>query len=75
MDIYRALIRTTIDYGCIVYGTAAKTCLQQLDRIQYIALRICIGEFKSASVCALQVEAGEMPLDIRHKKIVISLLG
>ena len=46
MDIYRALIRTTIDYGCIVYGTADKTWLQRLDRIQYIALSICIGAFK-----------------------------
>jgi hypothetical protein len=34
MDIYRALIRTTIDCRCIVYGTAAKTWLQKLDRIQ-----------------------------------------
>ena len=72
MDIYRALIRTTIDYGCIVYGTAAKTCLQRLDRIQYLALRICIGAFKSPSVCVLLVEAGEMPLDIRHNKLSLA---
>jgi hypothetical protein len=51
MDIYRTLIGTAIDYGCIVYETAAETCLQKLDRIQYTALRICIGAFKSPSVC------------------------
>lgn len=25
IDIYRAIMRSTIDYGCIVYGAAAKT--------------------------------------------------
>jgi hypothetical protein len=66
MDIYRGLIRMTIDWF-MVYGTTAKTWLQRLDGIQYIALRICIGAFKSTSVCALLVESGEMPLDIQYQ--------
>ena len=72
MDIYRALIRTTIDYRCIVYGTVAQTCFQKLDRIQYIVLRTCIGVFKSTSVCVLLVDAGEMPFDIRRNKLSLA---
>lgn len=66
LDIYRALIRTSIDYGCIVYGTCVKTWLPWLD--QYIALKICIGAFKPTYVSAILVEAGEMPLEIWCKK-------
>lgn len=29
LNIYRALIRSTIDYGCIVYGKASKTSSEQ----------------------------------------------
>jgi hypothetical protein len=35
MDIYSALIRTTIDYGCIVYGIATKTASEAAQNPVY----------------------------------------
>ncbi len=63
-SIYIALIRSVLDYGSIVYDSAAKTLLK-LDVIQAQALRLCCGAFKTTPVSALQVEVGEMPLQIR----------
>ena len=31
--LYRAIVRSKLDYGCIVYGTASNTNLRQLDSI------------------------------------------
>lgn len=41
--IYKALIRSIIDYGCIVYSSACKTSLKKIERMQ---LRIALGAFK-----------------------------
>ncbi len=68
--IYIALIRSKLDYGCTVYGSAAKSVLTELDVVQARALRICLGAIRTSPVCALQVEAGEMPLWIRRKQLV-----
>lgn len=65
LNIYRALIRSTIDYGCIVYGKASKTSLQRLDRVQNRALRLCLGAMRTTPINALLVEAGELPLHLR----------
>ena len=32
--IYRAMVRSRLDYGCLSYGTAAKTNLKRLDVVQ-----------------------------------------
>lgn len=40
LDIYWAVIRSCIDYECMVYGAAAKSVLEKLDRIQFRALRL-----------------------------------
>lgn len=46
-DIYKPLIASTIDYGCMVCDTAAKMLLQRPDRILYKAFRLAIGAFKT----------------------------
>ena len=37
--LYRAIVRSKFDYGCIVYGTASNTNLRQLDSIHNSGLR------------------------------------
>lgn len=32
--LYVGLIRSVLDYGCLVYGSAAKTLLNDPDRVQ-----------------------------------------
>ncbi len=44
-SIYIAQIRSVLDYGRIVYDSAAKT-LNKLDVIQAQALRLCCSAFK-----------------------------
>ncbi|XP_063075987.1 RNA-directed DNA polymerase from mobile element jockey [Engraulis encrasicolus] len=69
--VYIALIRSALDYASIAYRSAAKTHLQKFDVIQAQALRVCSGAFKTSSVPALQVEAGELPLSLRRQQLAM----
>lgn len=60
--IYIALIRSRLDYRSIVHGSATEPVLVDLDRVQSRALRVCLEAVRTFPVCALQVEAEEMPL-------------
>ena len=66
LSFYKAYIRSIIDYGCTLYGSASKSLLNNLDVIQRKALRICLGAMKSTPNEALHVEALEPPLLIRR---------
>lgn len=66
LTIYRALIRSLIDYGCVLYGGASRTLLKRVDTLQNKAIRICIGAMNSTPVEALRAEAGEPPLFLRR---------
>lgn len=70
--IYVGLIRSILDYGCVVYAGASGTLLKKLDRIQYQALRLCTGAFKSTPTETLLVEMGEMPLAMRRTQLSLS---
>ena len=48
--IYKALMRSTIDYGCIL---ACKTSLKKIERMQFKALRIALGAFRTTPTSAL----------------------
>jgi len=46
LHLYRSLIRSKLDYGCIVYGSARGSYLRMLDPIQNHALRLCLGAYR-----------------------------
>ena len=71
LTIYRALVRSRLDYGCEAYHTACKTQLQRLDTIQSKCLKLCCGAFRTTAVNALQQDCGEMPLQLRCKKLLL----
>ena len=71
LHLYRALIRSKLDYGCVVYGSASRTYIKQLDTIQNQALRLSLGAFKSSPVTSLHVEANEPPLHFRRQKLIL----
>ena len=71
-NVYTALIRSAIEYGLIVYGSAAYSSLQKIDRVQAQALRICCGAVRSTPVSALQVEVGEIPIFLRRKQLIVN---
>jgi ribonuclease HI len=66
LTIYRALIRSILDYGDVAYSSASKCHLDKLSSIQTEALRLCCGAPKGTSASALQNECGELPLHLRR---------
>ena len=67
--LYRAIVRSKLDYGCIVYGTASDTNLRQLDSIHNSGLRLALGAFCTSPVSSLYTEANEAPLEGRRLKL------
>jgi len=54
LHLYKSLVRSKLDYGCIVYRSAKNSCLRMLDPVQNDALLLyrCISNFPiSKSVC------------------------
>ena len=45
LRLYRSLVHSKLDYGCIVYGSARRSILKQLDPIHHQGLRIALGAF------------------------------
>ena len=71
LRLYRALIRSKLDYGCQIYSSASPRVLSRLDPIHNTALRICTGAFKSSPVRSLCVNAGEPSLQNRRNKLAL----
>ena len=71
LKLYRSLVRSKVDYGCIVYGSASKTALAKLDPVHNQGLRLSLGAFRSSPVESLYVEAREPPLEIRRDKLAL----
>ena len=68
--VYKPLIRSLIDYGCIAYDTAFQTLKSKLESIQSKALRICCGAMVGTPTAALQVECGQPPLALRRHRMM-----
>jgi len=73
LTIYRALIRSRLEYGCQLFYTAAKTTLEKLDSVQTTCLRICCGAFKGTASSALQQDLGEIPLALKRQEMLLKL--
>ena len=54
-NLYTALIRSKIDYGCEFYYSSGKRNKKKLDLIQNICLHICSGAFRSTPINVLQI--------------------
>ena len=71
LKLYRSLVRSKLDCGCKVYGSASKTALAKLDPVHNQGLRLSLGAFRSSPVESLYVEAHEPPLEIRRYKLAL----
>lgn len=69
--LYLVLIRSRLHNGSVVYGSAAKIVLSELNVIMAQAPRLCLGTATSL-VCAIQAEAGEMLLCLRRKQLRVN---
>ena len=66
LTIYRTLIRSVLDYGSIAYNSASDSNKQKLNSIQTQALQIACGAMRGTAAAALQIETGELPLELRR---------
>ncbi|GFR04982.1 putative RNA-directed DNA polymerase from transposon X-element [Trichonephila clavata] len=66
LRLYRALIRSKLDYGSVVYSSACKPLLKILDPVHHQGLRLCLGVFRTSLVESLYAEAYVPPLDLRR---------
>ena len=67
--LYRYLVRSKLDYGCIVYGSARKSYLQMLDPVHNQGLRLCLGAFITSPSESLYIDAHEPCLGARRAKL------
>jgi hypothetical protein len=74
LKLYRSHVRSKLDYGSVVYGSALPWLLQTLDRVQNAALRTCLGTFRTLPISSLHAEAGEMPLKLRREKLALQYM-
>ncbi|KAJ8046041.1 Transcriptional-regulating factor 1 [Holothuria leucospilota] len=69
LRLYRSLVRSKLDYGCVVYISAHESYLRKLLPVHNQGLRICLGAFRTSPMQSLYIEANQPPLDIRWKKL------
>ena len=72
--LYRSIIRSKIDYGCVVYQAATKTNLLLLDPVHHLALRLCTGAFRSSPKLSLYAECGEPSLHLRRAQLSLQYM-
>ncbi len=74
LNLYRALVRSKLDYGSIIYGSARKSYLKILDTIHHQGLRLSLGAFRTSPVESLYAEAAEPSLYIRREKLSLQYI-
>ena len=66
LNLYRSLVRSKLDYGSIVYGSARKSYLKCLDTIHHQGLRLAL---RTSPVESLYAESNEPSLYTRREKL------
>ena len=51
LQLYRALVRSNLDYGCFIDGAACKSYISLQDQIQNQGLRLSLGVSCTESLC------------------------
>lgn len=74
LNLYRSLIRSKLDYGSIIYGSARKSYLKSLDTIHHQGLRLALGAFRTSPIESLYAEACEPSLYVRREKLSLQYL-
>ena len=69
LNLYRTFVRSILDYGCIVYGSARRSYLKMLDPIHHQGIRLALGAFKTSPCESLLAEANEPSLSHRREML------
>ena len=71
LRLYRAIIRSKMDYASFIYNSAAENILKLLDPVHNAALRLCTGAYRSSPVVSIYADSGEPPL--QHRRELLAL--
>ena len=71
LRLYRAIIRSNLDYGSFIYSSAKESTIGVLDPIHNAAIRLSTGAYRSSPVFSLYAESGEPPLRIRRNQLLL----
>ena len=69
LTLYRSLIRSKLDYACMIYDAACASSKRPLDTIHHTAVRIATGALRTSPTASLLIEADEMTLALRRKAL------
>ena len=69
LRLYRALICSKLDYGCMIYLTAKDGLLGSFNPVHNAMLCLCPGAFSLSPVVSLYTDSGEIPLSERRMQI------
>ncbi|XP_072401635.1 uncharacterized protein [Diabrotica undecimpunctata] len=69
LSVYKSLISSKLDYGCIAYCSARKYILKSLDTIHNNCLRIALRAFRSTPIESIYAELGDPSLYYRRMQL------
>ena len=69
LNLYGSLVRSKLDYGSVVYGSARKSYLKWLDTIHHQGLRLALGAFRTSPLERLYAESNVPSLNVRREKL------
>lgn len=75
LSLYRSLIRSKLDYGCIIYQSANQRVLATLDPVHNASIILCTGAFRTSPVVSLYAESGEPSLYTRRVQLTLQYLA
>lgn len=64
LNLFRVLIRSRLDYGSLVYGSARKSYICMLDIVHHQCICLSLGAFRTSPIQSLYVEANEPSLKL-----------
>lgn len=66
LRVCKACVRSILDYGCSVYGSAKPSTLKMLNSVHNQGIRLATGAFRTSPVASLYAECNEWSLDKRR---------
>jgi len=69
LRLYRAVLRSQLDYGSIVWESTRKSYIKSLDPIHHQGLRIATGASRTSPVESLYLESNEESLYRRRERL------
>ncbi|GBM30988.1 RNA-directed DNA polymerase from mobile element jockey [Araneus ventricosus] len=72
LKVYKALIRSKLDYGCVVYGSASKSVLKAHDIVHHQGPRLSLGAFRTSPIQSIYVLSNEPSLELTRERLTLN---